>query len=73
MHAQNYSTSTFSCISVVLHYVNVLTVPSCAVQYLAERRQVTTEGIEVIIQTYFPEDFEERKKIYEEELSDLAR
>ncbi|XP_013421842.1 LON peptidase N-terminal domain and RING finger protein 3 [Lingula anatina] len=43
------------------------------VEYLAERRCSTTESILNILKVYFPEDFEERKRIHEEELEELIR
>jgi hypothetical protein len=42
-------------------------------QYLAERRQTATQSIQGIIQTYFKQDYEERKKIHDEELVEFAR
>lgn len=42
-------------------------------QYLAERRQSVTESVQGILRTYFTEDYEERKKIHEEELVEFTR
>ena len=42
-------------------------------QYLAERRQATTEAIELILQNYFPNDYQERKEQYEQNMAELAR
>ena len=40
---------------------------------MAERRQAATESIQGIIRTYFKQDYEERKRIHEEELVEFAR
>jgi len=42
-------------------------------EYLAERRQSTTEALELIIQTYLREEYTERTTQHETEISDLAR
>lgn len=42
-------------------------------EYLAERRQATTEAIDMILQTYFPEDYLERSAAHETEIADLAK
>ncbi|KAK3100163.1 hypothetical protein FSP39_015593 [Pinctada imbricata] len=46
---------------------------SSLVEYLAERRQAKTDCIEMIIKTYFPQEYEERKKLHEEEMTELAK
>lgn len=42
-------------------------------QYLAERRQTRDESLENIIKTYFPEEYEGRKKLHEDEMAELAK
>ncbi|VDI39404.1 Hypothetical predicted protein [Mytilus galloprovincialis] len=46
---------------------------SSLAEYLAERRQSVTESVQGILRTYFTEDYEERKKIHEEELVEFTR
>lgn len=42
-------------------------------QYLAERRQTRDESLENIIRTYFPKEYEARKKLHEDEIAELAK
>lgn len=52
--------------------------PSCPLcktsleRYLAERRQAITEFIDNAMQLYLPEDYAERKTIFEEEMEELS-
>ncbi|XP_071126094.1 LON peptidase N-terminal domain and RING finger protein 1-like isoform X2 [Mytilus edulis] len=46
---------------------------SSLAEYLAERRQSVTESVQGILRTYFTDDYEERKKIHEEELVEFTR
>lgn len=41
-------------------------------EYLAKRQHTTTEFMELVLQTFFPEDFVERKLIFEEEMEELV-
>jgi Lon protease-like protein len=46
---------------------------SSLVDYLADRRQVTTRSIIDILEQYFPDEFVERQKHFDNEMSELAR
>ncbi|XP_060064809.1 LON peptidase N-terminal domain and RING finger protein 3-like [Ylistrum balloti] len=46
---------------------------SSLAEYLAERRQTITENIAGIVETYFGEELEIRRKIHEDEMEELSR
>lgn len=46
---------------------------SSLTEYLAERRSTVTEALQNIIITYFSKECEERRKLHEEELGELAQ
>ncbi|OWF53763.1 LON peptidase N-terminal domain and RING finger protein 3-like [Mizuhopecten yessoensis] len=46
---------------------------SSLVEYLAERRQTITENIAGIVETYFRQELEQRRKTHEDEMEELSR
>lgn len=54
------------------HQPNCPLCKTCLSNYLAERSRCITEFIEVAIQTLLPNDYAERKTIYQEEMEELA-
>ncbi|XP_071086910.1 LON peptidase N-terminal domain and RING finger protein 1-like [Haliotis cracherodii] len=55
------------------HTTNCPLCKSSLVEYLAERRQAVTESVQAILETYFAQEYEERKKTHEEEMLELTR
>ncbi|XP_033744047.1 LON peptidase N-terminal domain and RING finger protein 3-like [Pecten maximus] len=55
------------------HHTQCPLCKSSLVEYLAERRQTITENIAGIVETYFGEELEIRKKIHEDEMEELSR